>query len=180
MIGTPDGTNGTVASAISAPPAAVARSARPLRSRGQISARNAAGPTTSRPRSCGEPNRPASSAPASVARFQVRYSVPNVAQNAVRLDARSGWAVAIAVVSSMTPIAASSRAGPRTASVPASRSAYSVFRLPSSTALATPAARLPPAAMVPASANCEAPVNASRLSAQAWPVLSPEPTAAAP
>src|SRR5215469_15949129 len=45
---------------------------------------------------------------------------------------------------------------------------------------AVPASRLPPAATTPASANCEAPVKASRLSAQACQAVSPEPTAAAP
>ena len=56
-----------------APSRATPRSVRPARSRGQISARNAAGPTTSSPNDCGEPSLPAPTAPTSVARFQVRY-----------------------------------------------------------------------------------------------------------
>src|SRR5712691_13379468 len=45
---------------------------------------------------------------------------------------------------------------------------------------AAPAIRLPPPATAAASANCDAPVKASVLSAQACHTLSPEPTAAAP
>ena len=98
-----------VASAIAAPAQrdrALGRG--PARSRGQISARNAAGPTTSRPNDCGEPTRPAPNAPASVLRFQVRYRLPNVAMKPVRAAAGSGCASVTAVVSSMTPSAASS------------------------------------------------------------------------
>src|SRR5712691_842797 len=45
---------------------------------------------------------------------------------------------------------------------------------------AAPAIRLPPPTTAAASANCDAPVKASVLSAQACHTLSPEPTAAAP
>ena len=76
--------------------------------------------------------------------------------------------------------AASSRTAPRARSSPASRSPYSPFRLPSSTAPAVPAARFPPAATTPASANWDAPEYPTRLSTHAWATLSPEATAAAP
>jgi hypothetical protein len=69
MIGAPGGNNGVVAMAIAAPPAPTSRSARPAASLGQISARNAAGPMTSRPNDSGEPMLPALTAPASVVAF---------------------------------------------------------------------------------------------------------------
>src|SRR3984957_12658896 len=70
--GSPGGKNGVAARAMAAPASATARSVRPSRSRGHSSARNAAGPTTSRPKESEEPRWPAPSAPASVAAFQVR------------------------------------------------------------------------------------------------------------
>ncbi len=146
-----------------------------------MSARNAAGPTTSSPSDCGDPSRPAPYAPSSVLRFQVRYRVTKVVRNASRADAASGWASETAVVSSITPSAVSSRRAPRgRPSRPVIRSPYSAFLLPSRIAPATPPIRLPPPATTPARANCEAPVKASRLSTQAWATLSPEPAAAAP
>ncbi len=180
MTGTPTGSSGVVPSAMAAPAAATSRSARPVRNRGQIRARNAAGPTTSSPNDCGDPIRPAPTAPARVARFQVRYRQQNVAVNPVRAASGSGWASETAVVSSMTPSARSSRPGQRGRSTSASRSPYSVLRLPSRIAPAVPASRLPPAAIAPASANCDAPVKASRLSAHACQTLRPALTAAAP
>lgn len=42
------------------------------------------------------------------------------------------------------------------------------------------ATRFPPTATAPIRANCDAPVKASALSAQACQALSPEPAAAAP
>src|SRR6266536_573846 len=104
----------------------------------------------------------------------------NVARKPARADVPSGCASVTAATSSITPCAASSRPAPRASSCPASRRPYSAFLLPSSIALAVPAARLPPAATAPASANCEAPVKASRLSTHAWAAVSPELTAAAP
>src|SRR6266536_58019 len=104
----------------------------------------------------------------------------NVARKPARADVPSGCASVTAATSSITPCAASSRPAPRASSCPASRRPYSAFLLPSSIALAVPAARLPPAATAPASANCEAPVKASRLSTHAWTAVSPELTAAAP
>src|SRR6266545_5659602 len=92
----------------------------------------------------------------------------------------SGWAVATAVVSSMTTWAVYRRRHPRTRSRPASRRPYSAFRPPSSTAPAAPAIRLPPPATTPISANCEAPEKAIRLSAHAWAMPSPAAIAAAP
>src|SRR5215467_12781733 len=106
--------------------------------------------------------------------------VANVARKASRADAASGWASETAVVSSITPCAVSSLRAPRGSSKPVIRSPYSAFLLPSRMAPATPPIRLPPAATDPARANCDAPVNARRLSTQAWATFSPEPTAAAP
>src|SRR6266536_1225416 len=80
----------------------------------------------------------------------------------------------------MTACAASTRRRPRTPSTSASRSPYSALRVPSSRAPQVPATRLPPPATAAASAYCDAPVNASRLSTQAWVTLSPAVTAAAP
>lgn len=96
MTGAPGGSSGVVASAMAAPSTATTRSAPVAFSLGQISARNAAGPMTSRPSDCGDPIVPALSAPASVARFHVRYRLANVARNAARLVAWSGWAREIA------------------------------------------------------------------------------------
>ena len=93
---------------------------------------------TSRPNDWGEPMRPALMAPASVAAFQVRYRLANVAPNAARAAARSGWARASAVDSSVTPWAASSRARPRTRSRSARRRLYSAFLLPSRMAPTAP------------------------------------------
>ena len=58
ITGTPVGRNGVVARAIAAPVSPTARSVLPARSRGQISARNAACLTTSMPSDCGEPSCP--------------------------------------------------------------------------------------------------------------------------
>ncbi len=80
-----------------------------------------------------------------------------MARNPARAASGVGWASATAVDSSVMASAASSRTAPRARSSPASRSPYSPFRLPSSTAPAVPAARFPPAATTPASANWDAP-----------------------
>src|SRR5262249_31379693 len=71
ITGTPGGRNGVAARAMAAPSRPTARSVRPARNWGQISARKAAGPTTSMPSDCGDPSRPAPYAPSSVLRFQV-------------------------------------------------------------------------------------------------------------
>ena len=90
-------------------------------------------------------------------------TVSPVAQNASRAArALAGWAMVIAVVSSITSCAATSRRGRRApgASAPA-RSPYNVLRKPSISAVATPDAAAPPAPSTPTSANCDPPVNAS-------------------
>ena len=88
--------------------------------------------------------------------------------------------MAIAVDSSIVPCAASRRRSPRTCSSGASRIAYSVLRLPSSSPLPSAAAIPPPPAITPTTANCVPPVNASSDSRQVCSVDSPAATEAAP
>ena len=57
---------------------------------------------------------------------------------------------------------------------------YTALRTPSNAAAPSAAEPAPPPAMTPIKANCEPPVNMSRLSAMAWPTLSPAATASAP
>src|SRR5215472_11718789 len=106
--------------------------------------------------------------------------VANVARKPRLAAAASGCASVTAVVSSMTPCAASTLRAPRRGSRSARRRPYSAFLLPSRIALAAPPIRPPPVATAPARANCDAPVKARRLNTQAWATLIPEPTAAAP
>src|SRR5690606_9756881 len=104
----------------------------------------------------------------------------NVVKKPALAAAWVGWAIATAVVSSMTPCAVASFRAPRTLSTSAMRSPYSVFLAPSSSAPEAAETRSPPAPTAPANANCEAPVNASRLSTHACGTVSPAVTAAAP
>ena len=150
------------------------------RSRGPTSARNAAGAAASRPSERGSASTLAPAAPIAVPAFQHTKTARPVAQNPSRPARGSSRAVAIAVLSSITRCAAPTRRSPLTRRSGASRTPYSAFLVPRSTAVATPALAAPPVPTTPTSANCDAPVNIASESVQVWAIEKPAAVEIAP
>ena len=86
------------------------------RSAGQSNARNTAGAAASRPKSRGSMHAAEERARQAAAQPE-RNRIPPVAQNAYRWAGRVSWPTAMAVVSSMTKCAVSSRLVPRGARI---------------------------------------------------------------
>jgi len=112
--------------------------------------------------------------------FQHSQTLTPVARNARRAAAGSSWALAIAVVSSMTSCAATARSRSRAGRIGASDRPYAALRTASITAGPVAASTPPPTASTPMNANWDAPVNTSIDITQACTQLRPAATASTP
>ena len=149
-------------------------------SRGNSTAQKIAGEATSNPHAEVLPIDLAASAPIRVDRFQNTYTPIPVYQNAVRWSARSCWAIATPVDSSMVTCAPRIFFKPFSFRMGAIRTPYRPLRPPRNAPVMIALKALPPALMTATSENWDAPEKRTRESTQACATVKWLDTATAP